>query len=140
MLVVIPHDFDNRRAEFFRGFHQVALLFRGNLSPRKSDHREVAWKSDSTRSALLSGSEFIEAIQACNFVSFGKCRIIEDRIAKIIHGAAEGQDGLADVHDFRGAFSDDVDTEDFACVRMEENFQHAGVIADDLRLGQLFIF
>ncbi len=44
------------------------------------------------------------------------------------------------MNDFRGAFADDVDAEDFAGVRVKQNFQHAGVIADDLRLGKLFIF
>jgi hypothetical protein len=43
------------------------------------------------------------------------------------------------VDDFGGAFSDDVDAEDFARVGVEENFHHAGVIADDLRFGKLFI-
>jgi hypothetical protein len=51
------------------------------------------------------GSELVQTVERSDLIGFGECRVVEHRIAEIIDRAAEGQHGLADVHDLRGALA-----------------------------------
>src|SRR5579863_1603775 len=69
--------------------------------------------------------QLVQSIKPGNLVGFCERGIVEDRVAEIVHRAAEGKYGLTDVHDFSGAFTDHVDAEDLSRVRVKENFQHS---------------
>jgi len=88
---------------------------------------------------LQKESELIQPIKARNLVGFCERGIVEDSVAEIVHRAAQGKNGLPDVHNFGGAFTDHVDAEDLSRVRVKENFQHSSVVANDLGLGQFLV-
>ena len=62
----------------------------------------------------------VERGQRRNLVAFGQGRIVENVIDKIIQLAAMGHDGLADMNQLRGSFTDDVDTEKFPRLAMKQ--------------------
>src|SRR5271169_4112759 len=74
----------------------------------------------------------VHAVEGGIFVTFGESGIIENGIYKVINLSAQGHHRLADVDQFAGALTDDVDAQHIAGLAVEEDLQHANVITDNL--------
>jgi len=76
-----------------------------------------------------------EAVKCRHLVALRQGRIVEDSFDEVVYRPAEGHHCLADVDQFAGAFTDDVDAQHFSGVAMEDKFQTAGSIAANLAAG-----
>src|SRR5580698_956801 len=103
------------------------------------DFRELSPLANGS-SARLWALELVHTVERRHFVSFGERRVIEYRVAEILHSAAEIQHGLADVNDFRGALADGVDAEQLLRIAVEEQLEHAALIAEHHALRELVVF
>src|SRR5579864_4631567 len=70
-------------------------------------------------SALVTGQP-AEAVEGCGLVALRQGRVVEYRLHEIIHGAFQRHHRLADVDQFAGSLADDVDSQYFARVAMED--------------------
>src|SRR5262245_8743721 len=111
----------------YRGWNSVPRPERRRSSPCRS-----ADANGQQAPRHLHQRQFIHAIQRRDFVRFRQRREIEDVVDEEIDRALEGHDGLADVDEFGGAGADGVDTEDAAIFLMNEEFQHADLVAQQL--------
>ena len=80
----------------------------------------------------VHGAESIQRVQRRNFVALRKCRIVENRVHKIIQTAAQRQHCLANVHNFRGLASNAMHAQKFARIAVENKFQHALIVTATL--------
>ena len=79
--------------------------------------------------------QLIQPVQRRDLVRLGEGGEVEDVVDEVVDGAAEGHDGLADVDQLRGAGADGVDAEDVVGVLVDEQLEHAGVVAEQLLSG-----
>ena len=76
-----------------------------------------------------------ESVESRGLVALGKSWIVEYGVDEVFDRAAEDHDGLADVHQFAGAFADDVDAENFAGVAVKDELEAARGVAANLAAG-----
>jgi hypothetical protein len=89
------------------------------------------------KAELLSFEHLVEAVEGGGLVAFGERGVVEDGVDEIFDAAVEGEDGLADVEEFGGTFTDDVDAEQMLGIGIEEKFEAAGSVSPDLPASNL---
>lgn len=88
---------------------------------------------------MLDAFEFVEAVEGGDFVAFGEGGVVEDGVDEVFDGAFEGHDGLAYVDEFGGVGADGVDTEEGVGVLVDEEFEHADFVVEELAAGDFFV-
>jgi hypothetical protein len=74
----------------------------------------------------------VQAVEGGGFVALGESGVVENGVDEIVDGAVESEDSLADVKEFGGAFTDDVDAEEMLGVGIEKDFEATGGVAANL--------
>src|ERR1043165_7895614 len=77
----------------------------------------------------------IDAVERCDTITFCQGWIVEDGVDEVIDFSLESHDGLADMNELRGPFSDGMNAQEHAGVAMKEQLDHTGLIADELSSG-----
>src|SRR5215469_8670248 len=80
-----------------------------------------------------------ETVERRRLVTLGQGGVVENRLDKVVDGASQGHDRLADVHQFAGSFADDVYAQNLARVAVEDEFQPARRVAANLPARDLAI-
>src|SRR5580700_1853757 len=73
--------------------------------------------------SCLKSAQLIQAVERGRFVAFRQGRVIEHRVHEIVHRPLEGQNRLADVHQFGRPFSYDMHAEDLLSLAMENQLE-----------------
>jgi hypothetical protein len=66
-------------------------------------------------------SQLIQPVQCSHLVSLCKGRVVEDAVPEKFKGALECKHRLANMNDFGRALSNDMNTEQFQCIGMEQD-------------------
>ena len=109
------------------------------------DNSSDGWRSLRVARTLCGHALFLVAVQAAEavkcrgLVALGESGVVEDRVDEVVDGAAQDHHGLADVHQFAGAFADDVDAQNLARVAMEDELEAAGGVAANLAASDFAI-
>ena len=77
-------------------------------------------------------AEAPEAVEGSYFIALSEGGVVEDGRDKVVHGAVEGHDGLADVDKLSGTLADDVHAEDLAGFAVEDELEPACRVAANL--------
>src|SRR5258708_21972321 len=91
----------------------------GSCSIRQSGKRFIVRVTE----ILREHADAVDPVKRRYLVAFGERRIIEDRIYEIIDRASERQYRLTDVNQFTGAVADNVNTQQFAGLAVEDQLQ-----------------
>src|SRR6185436_10293137 len=90
---------------------------------------------------LLEGlhRELVRRVECRNLVTLGQRRVVEDRGEKVVQASTETEHRLPDVKQLGGARPDDVHTEQCSVAAVEEHFEKAAVVAEDLAASYLAV-
>ena len=75
-------------------------------------------------------AQLVQAVQGGHLICLGQRGEVEDVVDEELDGAVEGHYGLADVDEFCGACADGVDAQDGEIFLVDEELEHAGVVAE----------
>src|SRR5436190_14610316 len=92
---------------------------------RSKDSRHgSAWAFNGDHLKLCRSSliEFLRCVECGDLVALREGWVIEDGLQEVLDVAAQRQNRLADVDQFSGASADDVHSQEFAGVLVEEHF------------------
>src|SRR4030095_5658009 len=78
-------------------------------------------------------------MESGGLVTFRQCRVYKSRMDEILHRPAQDQDCLADMKNLRGAFPDDMHTEERFGLAMENQLEAPGRIPANLPARYLAI-
>src|SRR5262245_26435647 len=102
----------------------------GSPATRKTPcHETAAWQY--TRRGA-SEAQLVEGVESGDLVALREGRIVEDRLEKVVHPAAEPEHGLADVDQLGRAGPDGVDAEEPPIVPVKEHLEKPAVVSQDL--------
>src|SRR5207245_5754836 len=101
--------------------------------------RAVRGQSNYGIVTATSATQLVGGVEGRDLVALGEGRIVEDRLEKIVEPAAQGEDGLADVNQLRGAGPQAVHGEQPPILAMKEHLEEAAPVAKDLAAGDLAI-
>ena len=76
--------------------------------------------------------QFVKTIERRDAVPFGKRWVVKHLVDKIIDPCVKTHGDLSNVDHFGSSPSDDMDAEDLQSVFMEQDLEHARIVADDL--------
>ena len=83
--------------------------------------------------------QLVQPIQRRDLVRLGQRRVVEDVVDEVIDGSIERHDGLADVDQLGGAGADGVHAEDRVIVLVDQELEHAVVVAEQLAAGEFAV-
>ena len=70
----------------------------------------------------LEPAKPVNAVESSSAVTLGEGRVVKNILDEKLHASAIGEDGLTDMHEFRGAVADDMDAQELKRVAVKDSF------------------
>src|SRR5215207_7566428 len=84
-------------------------------------------------------SQAIDTVKGGGLITFCQSGVIKNCVNEVIHGATKSHDRLTDVDQLTCVLAQDMDTKQFMSLKMEDQFEQANAIADDLSACDLAV-